>query len=473
MKYCSNCGSFIDETSKFCTNCGSPLNGNESLFASDRVQNNDPSYPTISFSEKARGSSVKKHSGLGITAFIFALTVFLSPVGLLLSIIDLVKNKKCKHGLSIAALCISSTILVIAVSGMFSNTSPSDSSTKAFDFSSFFSLEKSDDASRDSKIQDERQFKASCIKVVYRDVERSPNNYNGTKVKIEGRVVQVLESYGTTILRVATSDNGHDDIWYVEYKPASNEKRILSDDRIAAYGTCTGVEKYTGLLGNQVTIPSMQAKYVETSQLQKPNYSMNVLRFDVSKKSYGENYEYYAVVEIKNNGESNIYIKDVSFDIEDSSGKILKTDDYLIACCPNVLKPNEIGYLFTTYPITLDGLTKNDALNLVSSVTAEATHFSPSDYVVSDISVMNGNYGIKTTGRVTNNKTKDSSFFYIFAIYLGQDGSVLGIERESISGIAAGETTSFEISSFSMNSNYTSEDIAECIIIARDYYYGF
>ncbi len=62
---------------------------------------------------------VKKFSGLSIAAFICSLTVFLSGIGVILAIVDLAKsrNQDRKKGLSVAALIISGSILVLSLLG--------------------------------------------------------------------------------------------------------------------------------------------------------------------------------------------------------------------------------------------------------------------------------------------------------------------------------------------------------------------
>lgn len=110
------------------------------------------------------------------------------------------------------------------------------------------------------------EFIDSCVEFVYREVERDPDAYKDKNTKIKGKVVQVVESFGTTTLRVATASNGYEDVWYVTYKPASGEKRILEDDTITVYGVCSGIKSYMGLLGNQVTVPAMKASYIDVKE---------------------------------------------------------------------------------------------------------------------------------------------------------------------------------------------------------------
>lgn len=102
------------------------------------------------------------------------------------------------------------------------------------------------------------EYIAQCEDLSYSGISRNPDEYKGRKAVISGTVVQVQEGLLDSVtLRVQTEYG----IWYVTYTRPEGESRILENDRITCYGECRGVQTYTALLGNQVTIPSMQMKY--------------------------------------------------------------------------------------------------------------------------------------------------------------------------------------------------------------------
>lgn len=103
-------------------------------------------------------------------------------------------------------------------------------------------------------------YKNECETVSYGDIERNPEDYEGKKIKVSGKVIQVSEGWldGVT-LRV--DNNG--ETWYVTYTHKENESRILEGDYITCYGVCDGVKSYTAILGNQITIPSLKMEYYE------------------------------------------------------------------------------------------------------------------------------------------------------------------------------------------------------------------
>jgi hypothetical protein len=104
-------------------------------------------------------------------------------------------------------------------------------------------------------------YKASCKQYPYKKIQRKPDKYDGKKIKVSGKVIQVSEGWFDSVdLRVEDSSGN---IWYVEYSYSDGESKILEDDKVTVYGECTGTESYTSVLGNSITIPSIDAKYIE------------------------------------------------------------------------------------------------------------------------------------------------------------------------------------------------------------------
>jgi|GEM_PF-1580901 len=473
MKFCPNCGSPIEEAVKYCPECGADLTD-----AREQDPSAAPQTAAAATTPQEIPVAKKKISGLSITAFVLSLTFIFAIGGVILSIIDLAKNKNKKHGLSIAALVIGALFSLLLVIGQTSSGGDAgkDAAGTAKDAPSpvaSAAVSTPSSSSAPSEAEQKAAYIRSCIEVIYKDVARAPDSFKGTNIRIEGKVIQVMESFGTTTLRVAAASNGFDDVWYVTYKRPDNEKRILEDDHIVIYGECTGIESYTTVLGAQVIIPALKAKYVEIAELSVPEYAVNILRFDIQKEKYGSSYEYTAIVEVKNTGASNLYLKNASFDIENSAGQLLQTDDFLVYSCPDILLPGEVGYLYTSYAANLDGITDTEGLVLVPQFDAEATYVVPVEYEVAETTLWDGKYGVTVTGRVFNQISDDNSYLYLTVVYFDRDGQVLGITGTSVTDLKAGKTASFEISGLSMADDFSADDVADYLVIARDSYYGF
>ncbi|MBE6915993.1 MAG: zinc ribbon domain-containing protein [Ruminococcaceae bacterium] len=113
----------------------------------------------------------------------------------------------------------------------------------------------------------EEEYKASCTFVSYKDIARNPNNHVGQKAVFTGKVIQVQESGKRVVLRVSVTKGEYgiwDDTVYVDYRrKEENESRVLEDDIITMYGEIQGIKEYTSVLGSQISIPHMQAEYIE------------------------------------------------------------------------------------------------------------------------------------------------------------------------------------------------------------------
>ena len=97
----------------------------------------------------------------------------------------------------------------------------------------------------------------------YPNILRNPSSYKGRKGHIYGKVLQVTSSWGKTILRVGTS--GYfmsDEVFWVECDSSVLQVNVIEDDKITVFGSCTGTQKYTTILGGSITIPSIRAEKI-------------------------------------------------------------------------------------------------------------------------------------------------------------------------------------------------------------------
>lgn len=96
---------------------------------------------------------------------------------------------------------------------------------------------------------------------LYNDAMRYPEKYRGTDISIYGKVVQKMAIGDSVALRVATSW-GWDDVFYVTYRLSEIGISIIEGDWVTIYGESTGEYTYTAVMGNEITIPSMQAERI-------------------------------------------------------------------------------------------------------------------------------------------------------------------------------------------------------------------
>jgi uncharacterized membrane protein len=116
-----------------------------------------------------------------------------------------------------------------------------------------------------SNTEDLEQYKSEAIQIQYIDLARNPDIYKNKKVVFTGKVIHTIESGNNIALLVnVTKDefNVWDDTIFVNYQKANGESRILENDIITFWGTVKGLKTYKSVLGSQVTIPEVDAKYI-------------------------------------------------------------------------------------------------------------------------------------------------------------------------------------------------------------------
>lgn len=111
--------------------------------------------------------------------------------------------------------------------------------------------------------QEKQEFKDSCNVYTYEQLARNPAEMIGTRVKLVGEVIQTMYDGNIVQLRVnITKENGYySDTVYVRYIIEGD--RILEDDIITIYGTAMGEVSYTSILGAEITLPYIEAEYVD------------------------------------------------------------------------------------------------------------------------------------------------------------------------------------------------------------------
>lgn len=97
----------------------------------------------------------------------------------------------------------------------------------------------------------------------YTSVARYPSEYKGTKVKIVGRVIQVLGDRTSGFdLRVATRGS-YGNVVYITTK-GGHAANILEKDRITFYCVMQGDYTYRSTMGQSITLPLAKADFYDT-----------------------------------------------------------------------------------------------------------------------------------------------------------------------------------------------------------------
>lgn len=92
--------------------------------------------------------------------------------------------------------------------------------------------------------------------VSYDNLARTPDDFAGQKIALSGKVIQVMESSGTTQLRIAVNDD-YDTVVLVEYDSSISPSRILDNDYVNIFGNYIGLFTYSSTMGGEITVPAM------------------------------------------------------------------------------------------------------------------------------------------------------------------------------------------------------------------------
>lgn len=130
--------------------------------------------------------------------------------------------------------------------------------------------------------QDLESRKAQAVAIPYDDLFRYNERHVGKTVRYVGKVLQVQEKECLIfcdendqgyILRVAVTRGSYgiwDDPIWVDYP---GTQRFLEDDIVTVWGVVEGLQKYTAVLGNQVTIPKIKALDIQLGEVANPRPS--------------------------------------------------------------------------------------------------------------------------------------------------------------------------------------------------------
>lgn len=105
------------------------------------------------------------------------------------------------------------------------------------------------------------EFKSACKAYDYTDILRNPDNYKKSCCSITGTVGQIIEGWFDTFTFYIEDINGNR--WECSYSYESGESHLLEGDSVTVYGILDGTTTATTLLGEQVTMPDVEIKYIE------------------------------------------------------------------------------------------------------------------------------------------------------------------------------------------------------------------
>lgn len=163
------------------------------------------------------------------------------------------QSSGAKAAIIIVGLCCIGVLLIIAMAGMFSPDKTGN------DYTSSNVSTTTEPEPTPAPEESESQYKASCKTMSFKELDKNPDGHAGERVKFTGRVVQIMESTGSTDIRMDVNDNFGDTV-YVVYDGTTT---AVEDSMITIYGEVVGSYTYESQAGWQITVPMIRAKYIE------------------------------------------------------------------------------------------------------------------------------------------------------------------------------------------------------------------
>lgn len=108
---------------------------------------------------------------------------------------------------------------------------------------------------------DVNKYKDACKAADYEEIARDSNALKGRRFTFTGQIIQVMD--GEYRMNVTKSDYGFYDDTIVFTYDVGDGDRLLEDDIVTIWGNSLGLVSYTTVLGQEVTIPAIEARIVE------------------------------------------------------------------------------------------------------------------------------------------------------------------------------------------------------------------
>ncbi len=173
---------------------------------------------------------------------------------------------------------------------------------------------------------------------------------------------------------------------------------------------------------------------------------------------------FQGIVEITNTGSENLALTGCAMDFEDAAGNLLAAEK-AVGTYPDILLPGEKGYLYCqlNYENTMP-----DAIKMVVRPKVEAADSACVRLAVTDVNVQNTAYGAVTVlGRIENTTDQKQDFYHIAAVLLDENQVPLAVISDLFSEeIEPGDQIGFELQSFFLPQDITSESVSSVLIYA-------
>lgn len=211
---------------------------------------------------------------------------------------------------------------------------------------------------------------------------------------------------------------------------------------------------------------TLYAKWNEIPKTVK--YEVGASTIDTWTDSIGSKWMKIAVP-VTNTGTADLYLDDISVDIESSTGSLLETKS-MINGYPEYLKPGETGYYYTA---TSRSFSETN-VKVVPNINVEKATNDVIRYNISDVSITTDQiYGVKVIGRVENNTREKGSLVEVVVLLFDANGKLIcNANTYLLNGLEVGEKVGFSVTPFAFR-YFTPEDVASYEVYAYPYQFNW
>jgi hypothetical protein len=171
------------------------------------------------------------------------------------------------------------------------------------------------------------------------------------------------------------------------------------------------------------------------------------------------------IIEITNTSDSDLYLSTCSFDLQDSSGNLVKCVSMATAY-PDVIAPNEKGYVYDE--TLLDSVPSDTNLTVDPHLSVEKATIDNIRYETSNVSLSTTSYGsLAATGYVENTTSEDGDLVYVTVVLYDANNTPIGLLFTILTNtLAAGDKVGFEADAISLPSSVTADSVANFTVYA-------
>lgn len=176
------------------------------------------------------------------------------------------------------------------------------------------------------------------------------------------------------------------------------------------------------------------------------------------------------MAELTNTGDTNIYLSDIAYDLQDQDGHLIDTRDTTVSVYPKILAPGEKAYICETI-----GLDEKPAGKIYLNPRGKASYAEVPliRYPITDEALKVDRYDqLKVTGFVENNTGEDERLVTVAAILFNADDVCIGVLTDHVN-IAAGQKVGFSCSSLSLPDSVTEQAVTHMTVLAYPLQYQF